>query len=107
MDHPSEPDPREVSLILRALYDHDQEAVGIVSEASQAFETGDDTRAQIEILAAVTAKANCMAAQIIRDWDADEEHKKQLVEHYAALKENMLNDLLGRLNEDGDESAPS
>ncbi len=90
----------EISLIIRAIYDQEREAVGVVTEGSETFEHGGDTRAQIEILAAVTAKANCMAAQIVRDWPGDEDRKKELIDHFAALKENMLNDLLNRLDEE-------
>lgn len=94
-------DPEEVSLTIRAVFDHAQEAVGVDAVASPKFETGEDTRAMIEILAAITAKANCVAAEVIDQWNAPEERKKELYEHYAALKENMLNDMLQQLRRHG------
>lgn len=91
-------DSHQVSLIIRGMFDQQQEAVGVDAVGSDAFETGHDMRAMIEILAAIAAKANCMAAQIIGDWDAPEDRKKALFEHFAELKENMLNDMLERAN---------
>ena len=64
--------------------------------------SGDDTRAVIEILAAVTAKANHLAATTIAAWDAPDERKKDLFDHYAALKESMLQNLL---DQDGAQQA--
>lgn len=84
----------EVSLAIRAVYDHTHESVGVDALGSPDFESGHDTRAMIEILAAVTAKANAIAAEVIEQWDAPEQRKKELYEHFAALKENMLNDML-------------
>ena len=96
-------DPQTVSLALRATFDSQREAVGLIAEASQAFDDGPDTRAKIEVLAAITAKANSIAAEVIRSWDADDQRRRELYEHYASLKEQMLNDMLeeGRSQESG------
>ena len=92
------PEPEsEVSLTVRAVFDPKEEAVGVDAVASQAFESGQDTRAMIETLAAITAKANCIAAEVIQHWDAPDQKKAELYEHFAALKENMLNDMLQRI----------
>ena len=90
----------EVSLAIRAVYDREQEAVGVEAMASEAFDAGEDTRAKIETLAAITARANCIAAEVIAQWDAPEERKKELFDHYASLKETMLNDMLEQLDEE-------
>ncbi len=89
----------EVSLTIRAAFDDEQEAVGLVAEASEGFDDGQDMRAKVEILAAISAKANCIAAEIIRSWDTDENHRKQLYDHFAFLKEQMLTDMLQRIDE--------
>ncbi|MEX2672607.1 MAG: hypothetical protein WD294_10905 [Phycisphaeraceae bacterium] len=91
----------EVSLTVRAVFDHAAEAVGVDAVGSPAFEGGEDTRAMIEILAAITAKANCVAAEVIEHWNAPDERKQELYEHFAALKENMLNDMLQQLRRSG------
>ncbi|MBI1375039.1 MAG: hypothetical protein GC159_20160 [Phycisphaera sp.] len=83
-----------VGLHIRAIYDQQHEAVGIDAVPSDAFASGEDPKAMIEVLAAITAKANFIAAEVIESWDAPAEHKANLFEHYAALKENMLNDML-------------
>jgi len=85
---------QHVSLIIRAMYDAEQEAVGIDAQPSDAFADGSDPKAMIEILAAITAKANSIAAEVIEGWQAAPERKSELLEHYAGLKENMLNDML-------------
>lgn len=95
----------EVNLAIRAAFDHAEEAVGVEAVGSDAFEAGHDTRAMIEILAAITAKANCIAAEVISRWQAPEERKQELYEHYAALKENMLNDMLRQIEDRGDTTA--
>lgn len=94
-------DEEEVSLAIRAVFDHTHESVGVDAVGSAAFEAGQDTRAMIETLAAITAKANSIAAEVIEQWDAPEERRKELYEHYAALKENMLNDMLQQLGRGG------
>ena len=67
--------------------------MGVDVQPSPAFADGADTRAMIETLAALTAKANYMAGQIIADWDDTDARKAELMDHYAALKENMLNSM--------------
>jgi hypothetical protein len=89
----------EISLVVRAIYDRGNEAVGLACDASDAFASGAEPRAQIEILAALSAKANCLAAEVVRNWDAEEERKKALIDHYASLKENMLNEMLEQLDQ--------
>jgi hypothetical protein len=84
----------EVRLTIHAAFDPAEELVGIAVEGSPAFEAGRDTRAMIEILAGIVAKANFMAAEIIRHWDAPDERRKQLVDHFAGLKEEMLANML-------------
>lgn len=98
-------DDHAVSLAIRAVYDAQQEAVGIDAIASEAFDEGDDTRARIEVVAGIAARANCIAAEIIRQWDAPEERKRGLYDHFASLKESMLNDMLHRLDQ-GEELSP-
>ena len=93
--------PGEVSLIIRAIYDQPNEMVGIDVEGSPAFEAASDTRSMIEILAAVVAKSNFMAAEIIRNWDADDERKKALVDHFSGLKEEMLASMLEQADDAG------
>ena len=88
----------QTSLAIQAVYDPDTESVGVEAIASPAFEEPGATRARIEILAAVTARANCIAAQVIQQWDADDDRKKALFDHYAELKEHMLNDMLESLD---------
>lgn len=83
-----------ISIAVNAVYDTDQEAVGLSVAPSEAFEAGSDTRAMIESLAAIVAKTNQIAADVIRQWDAPEDRKKLLIEHFASLKENMLADML-------------
>jgi hypothetical protein len=83
-----------VSLEIRAAFDPQREAVGLTAQASPAFDDGPDTRAKIEVLAAITAKANSIAAEVIRSWPADDMRRRELFEHYASLKEQMLNDML-------------
>ena len=91
----------EVSLAIRAVYDHAHESVGVDAVGSPAFESGEDARAMVEILAAITAKANCIAAEVIEQWSDDPDRQKDLYEHYAALKENMLNDMLRQIGHGG------
>lgn len=83
-----------ISIAVNAVYDVQEEAVGLSVAPSEGFESGVDTRAMIESLAAIAAKANQIAAEVIRQWDAPEERKKLLIEHFASLKENMLADML-------------
>ncbi|MBI1368745.1 MAG: hypothetical protein GC162_08855 [Planctomycetes bacterium] len=83
-----------VSLAIRAVFDADEESVGVEALPSEAFEAGDDARAKVEILAAITARANALAAQVINQFDADESRRKELFEHYAFLKESILSDML-------------
>jgi len=87
-------DPQTVSLSIRAAFDEAHEAVGLFAEASEAFDDGENTRAKIEVLAAITAKANSIAAEVIRSWPADDQRRQELYEHYASLKEQMLHDML-------------
>ena len=94
----NEPSPNEVSLAIRAVFDAEQESVGVEAQASEAFDAGEDTRAKIETAAAVAARANCIAADIIQRWDADESRKRALFDHFAALKENMLNEMLEQMD---------
>jgi len=96
-----------VALTVRAIFDSESESIGISAEASEAFDAGGDTRAQIEVLAAITAKANCIAADVIGRWDADDDRKRALFDHYAALKENMLHDMLRQLDLDADAETES
>ncbi len=83
-----------ISLTLHALYDVEREAVGVDLKPSPAFEAVTDTKAVIETLAAITAKANFVAGEVIRSWDVDDARRQELVEHYAALKEHMLASML-------------
>jgi hypothetical protein len=99
-------EPHPVSLIVRAVYDAEQESVGVDAVGSEAFESAADLRAMVEILAAVSAKANCLAAQVIRDWNAPEDRKRALFDHFAGLKENMLNEMLERLGSEGSPADP-
>ena len=87
-----------VSLSIRAAFDEQREAVGLFAEASRAFDDGDNTRAKIEVLAAITAKANSIAAEVIRSWDASDARRRELFDHYASLKERMLNDMLEQVD---------
>lgn len=87
-------DPAEVSLAIRAVFDAQTESVGLDAIASEAFDSGTDTRAMVECLAAITAKANCIAAAVIGRWQGPEQRKQELFNHYASLKEHMLNDML-------------
>ncbi len=98
-DTPQNPD-EAVSLVIRALYNDEKQAVGVEALASEAFDAGDHPQAMMECLAAITARANCIAAAVIRRYDAPDERKKQLFEHYASLKEHMLNDMLEDLDRD-------
>ncbi len=84
----------EVSLSLHAQYDTVQEAVGIELQPSPAFEAVVDPQAVIEILAAVAAKANFLASEIIAAWEAEDDRKKELLDHFAGLKEHMLSSML-------------
>lgn len=83
-----------ISIAINAVYDAEQESVGLSVAPSEAFESGVDTRAMIESLAAIVAKTNQIAADVIRQWDDTDERKKQLIEHFASLKEHMLADML-------------
>lgn len=91
-------DPQALSLTIHASYDSEHEAVGLTAQASDAFDDGPDTRGKIEILAAITAKANSIAAQVIRTWEAGEDRRRELYDHYATLKEQMLQDMLERID---------
>ena len=73
--------------------------MGIDSVASDAFEAGNHPGANLQMLAALTAKANSMAADVIGRFEADDEQKKQLFEEFTYLKEQMLEQML----EDTDE----
>ncbi len=85
---------QEIALLIRAVYDHAQESVGIDAQPSTGWESADDPRAKVEILAAIAAKANHYAADLIRDYPATEERKQSLYDHYAGLKEQMLEQML-------------
>jgi hypothetical protein len=93
----------EVSLAIRAVFDAEQESVGVEAHASEAFDAGEDTRAKIEVTAAIAARANGIAADLIHRWDADEERKRALFDHFAALKENMLNEMLEQMDKPAEE----
>lgn len=87
----------EFSLAIRGLFDNEQEAVGLDAFASEAFDQGDgpdQTRARIEICAAITAKANLIAADVIGRWPGDDQSRSELFDHFTQLKEKMLNDLI-------------
>jgi len=83
-----------VGLAIHAVFDAEREAVGVKAVPSEAFEAGTDPRAMIETLATISAKANFLAADVIRAYDADDARRRELYEHFASLKENMLNDML-------------
>ena len=87
-------DQRPVGLTVRAAYDPEAEAVGLDVEPTDAFAEVSDIKAVVEILAACVAKCNFMTAEAIRVWDGTEQRKQEAFDHYAALKENMLQDLL-------------
>ncbi|MDH3585295.1 MAG: hypothetical protein OER86_13915 [Phycisphaerae bacterium] len=90
----------ELNLLIRAIYDAEEEAVGIDSVASDAFEAGNHPQAGLQMLAAMAAKANSLAADVIGRFEADDAQKKQLFEEFAYLKEQMLEQML----EDTDET---
>ena len=98
MPDPTMHETREVSLTIRALFDQEHESVGLIAEASQAFDDGPDTRAKVEVLAAITAKANSIAAEVIRSHEPDEQRRQELYAHFASLKEHMLNDMLEQVD---------
>jgi len=83
-----------INLVIRGVYDLEQEAVGVDAMPSALFERGDQPRAMIEILAAINAQANAMATHVINGFTHDEQRRRELIDHFAGLKENMLNDLL-------------
>jgi hypothetical protein len=83
-----------VSLAVRAVYDDERQAVGVDAIASEAFDLGDHPQAMLECLAAITARANCIAASVIGRFEGTDDQKKQLFDHFASLKEHMLNDML-------------
>lgn len=88
----------EISLTVRCMYDLEQEAVGIDAMPSPAFERGDNPRAMVEILAAVNAKSNALATAVIQAYTEDLDRRRELFDHFAGLKENMLNDLLEQMD---------
>lgn len=92
-------DADEVSLTLRAVFDDAREAVGLAVHASDAFDASDNTRAKVEVLASIASKANALAAEIIRTWTQDDAQRRELYEHFASLKEHMLNDMLKRMDQ--------
>ena len=91
----------EVSVAIRAVYDAQAESVGLDAVASEAFDAAADTRAMVECLAAITAKANAIAAAVIGRYDASDDRKRELYEHYASLKEHMLNHMLQEMDQTG------
>ena len=90
-----------VSLTLRATFDAERESIGLVAEPSRSFDEGDNTRAKIEVLAAITAKANSIAAELIRQSEPSEPRRQDLYEHFAGLKEQMLNDMMEQVKREG------
>jgi hypothetical protein len=96
----------EVSLTIRAIFDPQREAVGLIADASEGFDDGPDTRAKVEVLAAITAKANSVAAEVIRTCEPDPQRRQELYAHYASLKEHMLNDMLQRIDQAADGEHP-
>lgn len=90
--------PRDVSLTIRGIFDDEREAVGLAVQASESFDESDNTRAKVEVLAAIASKANALAAEIIRTWTEDDAQRRSLYEHFASLKEHMLNDMLKRMD---------
>lgn len=92
-----------VSLVIQAVYDSDEQAVGLSAEPSSAFGEPAEVSRAIELLAAVTARTNCLAAEIICNSAEQAEDRKALYEHFAALKEHMLDDMLNAIDEDNDE----
>jgi hypothetical protein len=85
-----------VELNVRAVYDSESEAVGLDVTPSAAFSQASDTQAVVEILAAVAAKVNFMAAEAIGAWADDPDRQQKAFDHFATLKENMLQDMLDR-----------
>jgi len=99
------PDDEPVSLAVRAVYDHGDQAVGLEAVASEAFDRGEDPKAQVEVLAAIAAKANALASDVIQRYDPDPGRRQELYEHFASLKEHMLNDMLEQ--DDRESDSPS
>lgn len=97
--------PSEISLTIKAMFDEEREAVGLVAEASEPFDEGANTRAKVEVLAAITAKANSIAAEVIRSGEADPARREQLYAHFASLKEHMLNDMLEQVEKSAEGGA--
>ncbi len=85
--------------MIRVMFDNEREAMGIDASASNYFDAAHDPQANLELLAALVAKANCMAAVLIGDVERQDSEKKKLYELYAALKEELLNDMISRLEE--------
>jgi hypothetical protein len=88
----------EISLTIRCLYDLEREAVGIDAMPSSAFERADQPRAMVEILAAINAKSNALATIVIQSYTDDADRRRELFDHFAGLKEHMLNDLLEQMD---------
>ena len=83
---------------MRAAFDPERETIGLTAEPSAAFDEGKDTRAKIEVLAAIIARSNAIAADVIRIYAPEDAQRKELYEHFASLKEQMLNDMLQEVN---------
>jgi hypothetical protein len=52
----------------------------------------------VEILAAINAKSNALATIVIQSYTDDADRRRELFDHFAGLKEHMLNDLLEQMD---------
>ena len=85
----------ELKLNINAMYDQTMQAVGIEVDASESFDSPEFTKELLEILATINAQTNQIASEVINAYtDNDDTQKRALLDHYASLKEYILENML-------------
>lgn len=93
----------ELNLTIAAVYDNLVQAVGVEVDASDAFDQPEYTQQLLEILATINAQSNQIASEVINTYAEDDNQRRALLEHYASLKEYILENML---NENDEGQAP-
>lgn len=92
-------DTHDITLTIEAVYDPQRDAVGIRVRASPKFEAVADTKVTLQVLATINAQTNLLAAQAINAHTDEDAGKRALLEHWASLKEYLLDQMLSESTE--------
>ena len=90
-----------LNLTVSAMYDNEMKAVGIEVDASEAFDQPEYTQQLLEILATINAQTNQIASEVINAFAEEDSDKRALLEHYASLKEYILENMIHEGNAEG------